>query len=81
MRVAAVLIGVLACAATSGSAAGDVSRPVERASGSAQNQFAEVGGPNSLAVSAFRRSLTKVSGRVRGSGDLLPGVPGGEFEV
>jgi hypothetical protein len=79
--MAAVVIGVLGCAALAGSAAGAAAPATERAGGSARNQVAEFGGPTFLAVDATRRSPTEVGGHVRGSGDLLPGLPGGDFEV
>src|SRR4051812_14387343 len=56
-------------------------RPFELALGTATNRFAEFGGPNTLDVWAFRRSATQVDGDVRGTGDLLPGLPGGDFAV
>src|SRR4051794_16833249 len=79
-----VVSAALACVALAGPAtvgAGGAARPVELARGSAENKFAEAGGPNSLAVSAFRHTAVKVGGHAHGTGDLLPGLPGGDFEV
>src|SRR5690349_13053372 len=79
-----VVSGVLACVALAVPAtveAGGPSRPIEVARGSAENKFAEAGGPNSLAVSAFRRTAARVGGHAHGTEDLLPGLPRGDFEV
>jgi hypothetical protein len=87
MRSRAAIVGGTTCAvlALSASASGShgpgTGGPGDFAVGSAKNQFAEVGGPNQLEVSAHRRSETDVSGYVRGSGDLVPGLPIGDFKV
>jgi hypothetical protein len=72
MVIGAVLTGVLASA--SGAGAADSQGGVEFAFGSATNRFAQVGGPNSLAVAAYRRTDGTVVGYVRGSGELAPGA-------
>jgi hypothetical protein len=85
MRARTAILGGAICAVLAGSgsaeASGTASGPSEFAFGSATNRFAEFGGPNSLAVWAHRRSATQVTGYARGSGDLLPNLPGGDFKV
>jgi hypothetical protein len=53
----------------------------EFAVGSAKNRLAQVGGPVSLEVAAFRRIGGPTWGYARGSGDLLAPLPGGDFQV
>jgi hypothetical protein len=81
------MLGAAVCASLAASVAADASHrsgvggPRDFAVGDATNRFAELGGPNRLRVSAHRRSATQVTGYAIGSGDLLPGLPGGDFAV
>lgn len=85
MRVRTAVVGGAICAVLAGAGPAEANATAsgakEFAFGSATNKFAEFGGPNSLEVWAYRRSATQVVGYARGSGDLLPGLPGGDFQV